>query len=415
MRIGIIGGGISGIVTAHLLHRAHDIELIESNDYIGGHTHTAEVNRPGGPYRVNTGFIVFNKENYPNFLKLIEQAGVGYQPTSMSFSVTCRRTGIEYGFATWNAVFAQRRNLLSPSFLRMLLEIRRFRNEFDRLLTDPESHRLTLGAYLRAKGYSRRFVDQFLIPFGAAIWSADPDVFGEFPLYTFVAFFKNHGFLNEAELLQWYTIVGGSDRYVGPVLAPFRDRVFTGVNVVEVARASTGVDVRAADGTVRHYDEVVLAVHSDQALAMLAAPTPAEQAVLGALPYQPNDVVLHTDVGVMPAARQAWSSWNYCIPRAAGARCTVTYDMNILQRIESPCEFLVTLNQADDMDPTHVLQRYRYDHPVYKREGVAAQARHGDISGVDRLHFAGAYWGYGFHEDGVNSALAACRPFGVTL
>ncbi len=413
MRIGIVGGGIAGMASAHLLYREHDVELLEANDYIGGHTHTRDVAHAGDTYRVNTGFIVFNRENYPNFVKLIEGLDVAYQPTRMSFSVSCERTGIEYGFATWDAVFAQRRNALSPTFLRMLWEIRRFREAFPMLLADPASASLTLGEYLRQCGYSRRFVDQFIIPFGAAIWSAAPDAFGQFPLRTFVMFFKNHGFLSESTLLQWYTIAGGSARYVEKLLHPFRDRVHTSTVVTSVERRPTGdVRVLAADGTERFYDRVVLAVHSDQALRMIAGPTVAEQTVLGALRYQPNDVVLHTDVRLLPRHRQTWSSWNYRIPRERGDRCTVTYHMNTLQTIAAPAEFLVTLNQSTHIGAAHAIDRYIYDHPVYTPSGVEAQGRFADINGVDRLHFAGAYWGYGFHEDGVNSALAACRPLG---
>ncbi|MBL7114723.1 MAG: FAD-dependent oxidoreductase [Kiritimatiellae bacterium] len=415
MRIGIIGGGISGLTSAYLLHQDHDIELLEMNNYIGGHTHTEDVDLPGGPYRINTGFIVFNKENYPNFVGLMETLGVPYQPTYMSFGVCCKRTGLEYGFETWNSIFAQRKNLFSPPFWRMLLEIRRFRKEFDSLLNDPACLDMTLGAYLSTKGYSRYFVDQFIIPFGAAIWSADPDAFGDFPLVTFITFFKNHGFLSEAELLQWYTITDGSDRYVSKMIAPFKDRVFTHTEVTSVERCSEGIKVFSRDGQERRYDEVVLAVHSDQALSMIAYPTADEKAVLGALPYQPSNVTLHTDTSIMPAHRQTWSSWNYTVPRDHTSRCTVTYDMNILQNITSEQEFLVTLNQNESIAPKKTIACYKESHPIYTHAGVTAQRRHSEISGADRLHFAGAYWGYGFHEDGVKSALSACRPFGVSL
>ena len=415
MRVGVIGGGVSGLVSAYLLHKEHEVELLEASPRIGGHTNTEKVDFPGGPYWINTGFIVFNKENYPNFVKLMQRLDVPFEKTSMSFSVSCKRTGLEYGFETWNAIFAQRRNALSPKFWKMLLEIKRFQKQFDRLLEDPASRTTTLGEYLLRKGYSRYFIDQFIIPFGAAIWSAAPDDFGEFPLYTFVAFFKNHGFLSESSLLQWYTITGGSAQYLEPITKPFSDRVFTNTKVVGVSRSADGIDVALADGSMRQYDEVVLAVHSDQALRMLTQPTSAERDILGAMPYQPSDVVLHTDTSLLPKHRQTWSSWNYCVPKEQSAGCTVTYSMNILQNLEADTEFLVTLNQGGDIDPGCTIQRYEYAHPVYTLDGVAAQQRHAEISGIDRVHYAGAYWGYGFHEDGVNSALAACRPFSVTL
>ncbi len=415
MRVGIIGGGVSGLVAAYLLNQEHEVELLEANPCVGGHTNTETLDFAGGPYRINTGFIVFNQENYPNFVKLMQRLDVPFEKTSMSFSVSCKRTGLEYGFATWDAIFAQRRNVVSLSFWRMLLEIRCFQRQFDRLLEDPASRTTTLGEYLRKKGYSRCFIDQFIIPFGAAIWSAAPDAFGEFPLYTFVAFFKNHGFLSDASLLQWYTLTGGSDQYLKPIMAPYRDRVFTNTRVVGVTRSTAGVAVAVEDGSVRQYDEVVLAVHSDQALEMLTQPTDAEREILGAMPYQPSDVVLHTDTSVLPEHRQTWSSWNYCVPKEPSARCTVTYSMNILQNLKADTEFLVTLNQNSMIDTGKMIQSYKYAHPVYTRDGVAAQRRYTEISGVDRVHYAGAYWGYGFHEDGVNSALAACRPFGATL
>ncbi len=415
MRVGIIGGGVSGLVAAYLLNQEHEVELLEANPCVGGHTNTETLDFECGPYGINTGFIVFNQENYPNFVKLMQRLDVPFEKTSMSFSVSCKRTGLEYGFATWDAIFAQRRNVVSLSFWRMLLEIRCFQRQFDRLLEDPASRTTTLGEYLRKKGYSRCFIDQFIIPFGAAIWSAAPDAFGEFPLYTFVAFFKNHGFLSDASLLQWYTLTGGSDQYLKPIMAPYRDRVFTNTRVVGVTRSTAGVAVAVEDGSVRQYDEVVLAVHSDQALEMLTQPTDAEREILGAMPYQPSDVVLHTDTSVLPEHRQTWSSWNYCVPKEPSARCTVTYSMNILQNLKADTEFLVTLNQNSMIDTGKMIQSYKYAHPVYTRDGVAAQRRYTEISGVDRVHYAGAYWGYGFHEDGVNSALAACRPFGATL
>ena len=415
VKIGVIGAGVSGLVSAYLLREDHDVEVLEANDYAGGHTHTKDVELEGREYAVNTGFIVFNKPNYPNFLKLIEALDVPYQPTAMSFSVKNLRSGLEYGFATLNAVFAQRKNIFSPSFIKMLREINRFHKEFDSLLADEGSWDRTLGEYLTEKGYSQRFVDDFLIPFGAAIWSADPDKMGQFPLMTFVEFFRNHGFLAESELLQWYTITGGSREYARKIESLLGDRIVRNAKVTSVERLSDGIGVTTESGLDRKYDEVIIAAHSNQALEMLKDPTGLEKEILGAMPYQPNDVVLHTDVSVMPVHRQTWSSWNYCIPVDPKARCTATYDMNILQSIESEYEFLVSLNLCEDVDPAGVLDRYVYDHPIYLKEGVAAQKRHLEISGVDRIHYAGAYWGYGFHEDGVKSALAACKPFGKSL
>lgn len=415
MRIGIVGAGVSGLVSAYLLREDQEVEVLEANDYAGGHTHTKDVELDGHRFAINTGFIVFNKPNYPQFLKLIEALGVEYQPAPMSFSVKNMRNGLEYGFATLDALFAQRKNIFSLSFITMLREISKFRKEFERLLADPESERMTLGEYLAAKGYSKRFVKDFLIPFGAAIWSAAPDKMGQFPLMTFVQFFRNHGFLSEDDLLQWYTVTGGSRVYAQKLEELLGDRVVKNARVVCVERMPDGVRVLTEDGVERTYDELIIAAHSDQALEMLRNPTTTERDILGEMPYQPNNVLLHTDVSALPQRRQTWSSWNYRIPADPCERCTVTYDMSILQSVNSQNEFLVTLNPGEELDGAKVLDRYVYQHPIYTKEGVAAQQRHAEISGVDKIHYAGAYWGYGFHEDGVRSALAACRPFGKTL
>lgn len=412
MRIAIVGSGVSGLVTALVLGEEHEVTVFEANDYIGGHTHTVDVSLDGD-YAVDTGFIVFNSENYPNFVKLLQRLHVDAQPSSMSFSVKNEATGLEYGFATWNAVFAQRRNLLRPPFVRMLLEIHRFRGEFKRLVRELDDS-VEIGTYLDQNGYSQAFRRDFLVPFGAAIWSAAPADFEHFPLRTFVQFFLNHGFLDLSRLLQWNVVKGGSHTYVKALLGQLRGVVHTRAKVVAVRRDAEGVDVVVEGAQAQRFDQVVLACHSDQALAMLADASPEERAVLGEMPYQPNDVVLHTDTRLLPRHRHVWSSWNYSVPPQAADRATLTYDMNILQGLTSTHEFLVSLNPSADVDG--VLGRYVCDHPIYTTRGVSAQAHHSEISGVDRrTHFAGAYWGYGFHEDGVESALRVCGAFGKGL
>lgn len=413
-KICIIGAGVSGLVCAHILSRKYDVQVFESNDYAGGHTNTEDVSRADGDYKVNTGFIVFNRENYPNFLKLINALGVEYQESSMSFSVKCQRTGLEYGFENLDAVFAQRKNLFSFPFLKMLYEIFKFRKEFDKLLKDPASETATVGAYMTAHGYSKMFLDQFLIPFGAAIWSTDYAGMSEFPLKTFIQFFKNHGFLADSELLQWYTLKGGSRSYVTELLKKLAGRIHLDSPVESVKRVSDGVEV-SGKGFSGKFDKVIIAAHSDQALAILNEPTQAEKEVLGAIGYQANDVVLHVDRKLLPEHRQTWSSWNYLVPYDESDRCTVTYDMNILQHIKSKEEFLVTLNQSKNIEPGSVIKDFVYHHPVYTNDAVAAQARYSEINGIDRIFYAGAYWGYGFHEDGVNSALAACAGIDPSL
>lgn len=414
MRIAIVGSGVSGLVAALVLGEEHDVTVFEANDYIGGHTHTVDVSLDAD-FAVDTGFIVFNYENYPNFARLLKRLNVDSQPSSMSFSVVNRNTGLEYGFATWNAVFAQRLNLLRPSFLRMLLDIKRFRGEFKRLIRDVGED-VEIGAYLDRYGYSKAFRHDFLVPFGAAIWSAAPADLEHFPLRTFIQFFLNHGFLDLSRLLQWNVVKGGSREYVSALLKQLRGTVHTNAPVVEVRRDATGVDLIIKGSEAQRFDQVVLACHSDQALRLLKDASPAERDVLDALPYQPNDVVLHTDAGTLPAHRHVWSSWNYSVSDGVENRATLTYDMNILQGLKSRHEFLVTLNPDQPVADDLVLGRYLYDHPVYTVRGVGAQSRYAEIGGLEkRTHFAGAYWGFGFHEDGVESALRVCNAFGRTL
>jgi predicted NAD/FAD-binding protein len=414
MRIAIIGGGISGMLSAYLLSADHDVVLFEANDYIGGHTHTIDVTIKDHRYAVDTGFIVFNEVTYPNFLKLLGRLGVEYQPSSMSFSVKSERDGIEYGAHNLNSLFAQRKNFLDPSFYRMIRDIFRFRREFSRLLEEepPEGG---LAPFLRSRGYSRRFIDYFIIPLGSALWSADPKLMEDFPLATLVRFFANHGFLQIKNPFEWKVIKGGSARYVDKLIEPFRGKIRLGAPVRSVTRHPDQAEVRLDGGIVERFDHVVLAVHSDQALAMLSDPTPAEHETLGAIPYQENLTMLHTDTRILPDRRSIWSSWNYCIPREQLNRAVITYDMSILQSLRGPEEFLVTLNRPEAIARDRIIGTYDYHHPVYTTAAPAAQKRHGEISGVNRTHYAGAYWGYGFHEDGVNGALAACAYFGKRL
>jgi predicted NAD/FAD-binding protein len=414
MRIGIIGGGISGLVSAYLLNEDHDIVLFEANDYIGGHTHTIDVTIGKSRYAVDTGFIVFNEVTYPNFLKLLGRLGVAYQPSTMTFSVKSERDGIEYNTHNLNTIFAQRKNLLDPSFYRMIRDIFRFRREFRRLL-EEERRQEGLVPFLRSQGYSRRFIDYFIVPLGSSLWSTDPKRIDDFPLATFVRFFANHGFLQIKNPLEWKVIKGGSARYVEKLIEPFRARIRLGSPVRTVTRYPDKVEVRLDAGVVERFDHVVLAVHSDQALAMLSDPAPVEREILGAIPYQENFTILHTDIRILPARRRIWASWNYCIPKEERKRAVITYDMNILQNLPAPEEFCVTLNYPEIIARDRIIGSYNYHHPVYTTVAPAAQKRHGEISGVNRTHYAGAYWGYGFHEDGVNGALAACAWFGKKL
>jgi len=414
VKIAIVGAGISGLTAAYLLSRDHDVHVLESDDRIGGHTATIDVEHEGRHHAIDTGFIVFNDRTYPNFIRLLTELGVDSQPTSMSFSVSSEVDGLEYAGTNLNTLFAQRRNLLSPRFWRLLRDILRFNRESRR---DLERGNIrpgqTLGEYLVEGGYSAQFRDRYLMPMGAAIWSSGMPAMERFPLEFFVRFFRNHGLLDLSNRPQWRSIRGGSREYLAPLTRRFRDRIRAGDPVASVIRSDTHATVTTRAGEQARFDMVVLACHSDQALGLLQDPTRAEREVLGAIDYQPNDVVLHTDERMLPRSRRAWSSWNYRV-RADAPECPVlTYNMNILQNLESRSTFCVTLNDTDAIDPARILGRFSYSHPVFSRDGVAAQQRWPEVNGVRRTWFCGAYWGNGFHEDGVISALRVARALGV--
>lgn len=415
MNIAIIGSGISGLTCAYLLNRNHEITLFEAGDWVGGHTHTVDVIVEGQRYAVDTGFIVFNDWTYPNFIRLLGQLGVAFKPTEMSFSVTDPDSGLEYNGNNLNSLFAQRRNLLSPGFWGMLRDILRFNKE---ALRDLEQQRIaadtTLDQYLKAGGYGERFILHYIVPMGAAIWSMSmADMLG-FPLQFFIRFFKNHGLLSVSNRPQWCVIEGGSSAYVAPLTASFKDKIRLNCPVTRVERDEDGVVIHSASGSER-FDKVVFACHSDQALALLARPSSTEQSILGALPYADNEVVLHTDTRLLPKRKLAWASWNYRLGGAGHTLAAVTYDMNILQGIQSETTFCVSLNQSASISPIKVLAKYTYAHPQYSLNAVAAQQRWEELDGAQHTYYCGAYWASGFHEDGVVSALRVARSFGEVL
>jgi predicted NAD/FAD-binding protein len=404
--IAIIGSGISGLTAAHLLHRRHQVTLYEAADYLGGHTATIDVELHGRHWAVDTGFIVFNDWTYPNFIALLQELEVPWQRSDMSFSLRCERTGLEYNGSTVNQLFAQRRNALRPSFLRMIHDILRFNREARVLLRDP-SAALTLAQYLRQGGYSRAFIERYLVPMGRAIWSVGEAALLGFPARFFVEFFDRHGFLNVNDRPVWQAIRGGSREYVRRLVQPFQSHVRLRTPVAGVRREADRIIVRTRAGELANHDYVVFATHSDQTLAMLEAPSRDEAQLLAAFPYQENEVVLHTDTRLLPRSPRARAAWNYHQLAQPQERVALTYNMNVLQRLTAPEVFLVTLNLSQDIDPARVLGRYVYHHPVYTPEAVAAQRRWGEINGGNRSFFCGAYWGCGFHEDGVVSALRA--------
>ncbi|HET8567152.1 MAG TPA: FAD-dependent oxidoreductase [Solirubrobacterales bacterium] len=408
MRIAIVGTGVSGLVAAHRLAREHEIVVYEASERIGGHSHTVPVEAADGTHWIDTGFIVFNNRNYPHFEALLDELGVASRPSHMSFSVSDGRGRFEYSGTPWG-LFARPAHLLSPGFLGMLRDWRRFNREA-RALIGTNGTAPSLGHWLEQRGFSPQFVERLIVPQASAVWSADPAQMWSFPASFMAEFFGNHGMYSLRGRPKWRTVRGGSRSYVEAIAAPWRDRIRTDAPVRRVERLPHAVRVEAEGCESEEFDQVVIATHSDQALAMLADPSEAEREVLGAIPYQRNQGVLHTDASLMPRRRAAWSSWNFHLTPQPVAGTTVTYWMNNLQRLRIREHYFLTLNRNEEIDPAKVIHRIAYDHPVYTREGVAAQARHAEISNAGRrTHYCGAYWGWGFHEDGVVSAIGVCE------
>jgi predicted NAD/FAD-binding protein len=407
VKVAIVGGGVSGIVAAHALHGSHELTLFEANDYLGGHTNTITVERDSASYEIDTGFIVLNDRNYPRFSALLEQAGVAVQPTHMGFSVKSEDEDFEYA-GTPRGVFCQHANLAQPKFWRMIVDLLRFNRVVGKILDGDVDEDRSLRAFLEDGRYSNWFVERLIVPQASAVWSADPAAMWDFPVRFLAEFFHNHGMLGFRDRPHWQTITGGSQTYVKALSTPFRDRVRLSSAVEAVRRDEDGVTIRArGGGAEERFDEVIFACHADQAMAILEDATPLEHELLGAFGYQVNEAVLHTDSRLLPrrlAARQAWNFHLFAQPRA---KTTVTYYMNHLQRLNCAEDFCVSLNMSEQIDPAKVIRRLEYSHPVYTRASVAAAARLKEISPARRTRYAGAHWGWGFHEDGVVSALRA--------
>jgi predicted NAD/FAD-binding protein len=416
-RIAIIGAGISGLTCGHLLSSKHHVTLFEANDYLGGHTNTEDIELDGKTYPVNTGFIVFNDWTYPNFIKLMDQLGVESEDSEMSFSVRDENTGLEYNGTTLNSLFAQRTNVLRPSFIRMILDILKFNKQTVAALSTNEiEDGQTLGEFVKQHGYSKHFVNHYIVPMGSAIWSASVDVMMDFPLKFFLKFFNNHGMLSVDDRPQWRVISGGSRSYIEPITQNYKDNIHLSTPIKSVTRSTDSVTITTLAGKQYEFDQVIFSCHSDQALNLLSDATQDESDVLGAIPFQINEVVLHTDEKLMPKKKLAWAAWNYHIPQRHTEHAMVTYNMNILQNFDdAPQTILLTLNRTQEIDPSKVLKQYKYSHPVFTLDGMLAQSRHSDISNHNRSHYCGAYWLNGFHEDGVSSALRVCSDFGIEL
>ena len=414
MKIAVIGAGISGNLVAYLLNPDHEIQLFEANEYPGGHTNTVEFEAWGKTWAADTGFMVFNQRTYPNFIRLLNLLEVPWQESDMSFSVRCEQTGLEYQGSSLNGLFSQRSNLFRPIFYGMLRDILRFNRQSLECL-DEAADCITLGQYLERRQFGRQFIDRYLIPMTAAIWSARPRAVLDFPARFLIGFFQNHGLLQIRNRPRWRTVRGGARNYVKRLLEPLAGRVRLNCPVARVTRHDDHVSVTPKDGPAERFDQVIFATHADQTLDILADTDEREREILGAFEYQPNQTVLHTDTSMLPRRRRAWASWNYHIARETDLPVAVTYDLSRLQRIESPEPVLVTLNPSGRVDPAKVLRILDYQHPAYGLRSRQAQLRHAEINGQRRTYFCGAYWGYGFHEDGVVSALAVAKCFGKDL
>ncbi|WP_282111121.1 NAD(P)/FAD-dependent oxidoreductase [Shewanella algicola] len=419
--IAVIGTGISGLTCAHLLSREHKVTVFEANDYIGGHTATVDVEVAGKSYAIDTGFIVFNDRTYPRFEKLMDQLKVKSIPTEMSFSVNNAISGLEYnGHNLWS-LFAQRRNLFRPSFYKFLGEIVRFNNGCKAIYEVDKYPNTTLGEYLDQNDFSAFFCEHYILPMGAAIWSSSIDDMRGFSLRFFIRFFQHHGLLNINDRPQWHVLEGGSRSYIPALTVPFKERIHLNSPVTGIKRSEDGVQVQVSNGEWQQFDDVVLTCHSDQALAMLTDPSQDETEILAPMAYQNNEVVLHTDINVLPKRKAAWASWNYRLDGENELDITqrpasVTYNMNILQRLPKDAPtFCVTLNQTDLIDETKILRKFNYAHPVFNDVSMKSQAKKALINGKRHTYYAGAYWHNGFHEDGVRSAVDVCNLFGITL
>jgi uncharacterized protein len=412
--IAVIGSGISGLAAAYYLSRGHRVTLFEREARLGGHTHTVRVPTDAGEQPVDTGFIVHNTRNYPNLVRLLKELGVPTVESDMSFSVRDEHCGFEYSSRGLRGFFAQRENLLRPQQYGLLREVHRFNGAARRLLVRDGAEGITLDDFLGRERFSRAFTRRYLYPLASAIWSAAMGQIGAFPASTLFRFFENHGMLQLTRHIRWRPIPGGCSRYIGPITAPYRERVVCGAGITGIERREGSVRVKCAARPAADFDEVVLACHGNQARELLENPSEAERSVLGAFHTTANEAVLHTDSRLLP--RTAWgrASWNYHLDGDAAPGATLTYHMNRLQSLAGREDYCVTLNANGSVDRGKVLRRFVYHHPLYTLEAVRAQGRWAEISGRDRIHYCGAYWLNGFHEDGLNSAMRVARAMGVS-
>ena len=415
MKLAIIGSGISGLTAGHLLNRKHDISIFEANDYIGGHTHTHNLKVRNKDYLIDTGFIVYNERTYPSFINLLDKLGVERQLSTMGFSVKSTSEDYEYSGESINSLFAKRSNIFRLSFLKMLYEMYKFGKEADSSGLGLNAS-TTLGEYLKEKKYSKEFIHYFITPMGAAIWSTPANKVLDMPAYFFIKFFYNHGMLEISNRPNWWVIKNGSSQYISKIIKGFEEKIYLSSPIKKVVRKGDGIELFLVKNDKKlNFDAVIFATHSDQALSLLESPSDLEEEILKSFPYQKNEVLLHTDATVLPKRKLAWASWNYQLDADPSAPVILTYNMNILQSIQSDQTFCVTLNDHDSVDQSKVIKKLSYDHPLFTVDAVAAQKRKHEISGINNTYYCGAYWRNGFHEDGVVSALDVCEQFGEIL
>jgi len=410
--IAIIGSGISGLTSAYLLSRYHNVHLYEKNDYIGGHTHTHELIENSNKLNVDSGFIVYNENTYPNFIKLLDTLKVERQHTEMGFSVKSNIGDFEYAGNSLRSFFAQKSNILKPKFWKMTFDIIRFNkiasNDHEKKIN------LSLKEYLNKHSFSKSFTKNYILPMGAAIWSTSPKLMLDMPAYFFIRFFKNHGLLKIADRPQWWVIKNGSNQYVKEIIKPFINHIHLNSKIDTISRKDGKVYIGTKD-KIKKYDSIVISTHSNQALNLLSDPTTDEKNILGNIKYQKNTALIHTDVSILPKRKLAWSSWNYLINQDSNQLVTLTYNMNILQNLKSNKTYCVTINNTKKLNPDKIIKEIIYHHPLFTESSVKAQKQKAIICGCNNTYYTGAYWGYGFHEDGVNSALDVCSKFGIKL
>lgn len=411
-RIAIVGSGISGMSAAWLLSKDFEVWLYEREPRLGGHTHTHLIETSHGAKPIDTGFIVHNDQTYPNLVRLFAELGVKRQKSDMSFGVTDQKTGIEYSSRGLNGFFAVRKNLLRSTHYKLFAEMLRFNKRSAEWLQHSPDTRVTLGEYLSAERFSRDLIQLYLYPMACAVWSTSLDEIDQFPAFTLLQFFANHGFLTINQRPQWYVVEGGSSAYIAKITTPYKDRIVLNANIRSVCSGTKGPTIHLEDGTEHHFDHIVFACHGPQALALLADATQPEQEVLSAFRTTPNRVTLHTDEALLPKRKPAQASWNYRIT-SDSSKPTLTYDMNRLQNLDVPERYCVTLNDDEAIAPNKILRGLNYSHPLYTLAAVGAQQRWSEISNQRGLHFCGAYWFYGFHEDGLNSAIRVAQSLGV--